>query len=256
MDKAVIAGRDSASGGFWLFIGKTASTVILAVATIFMGRIISVDDYGLYTIALIPAATMLLFQDWGVGPALTKYCAQYRVTHEKSSLRRMILAGLLFEGLTGTVLTIVSFLMANFIGTVVFGKPGSSILITVVSVTILPLSLLTGIEAILIGFERMKLQGLTMILRSVVYCVLSPVLVYLGYGASGAIIGYVTSILATFVVAIILLYFSIFRKLDHNKLDKPSIFQSLKPLLHFGVPLAIGALIGGITAQFYSFIII
>ena len=253
MDKALIAGRDSASGGFWLFIGKMVSTVILAVSTIFMGRIISVDDYGLYAIALIPAATLLLFQDWGVGPALTKYCAQYRAAHEKTDLRRMILAGLIFEGSTGTVLTIVSLLMANFIGTAVFSKPGSSLLIALVSITILPLSLIAGIEAILIGFERMKLQGLTMIVRSTVYAAVAPLLVYVGYGAFGAIVGYVTSILAIFVVEIILLYFTIFRKLDRNKMNKSPLFQSLKPLLHFGIPLAIGSLIGGITAQFYSF---
>ena len=253
MEKLLMAGRDSASGGFWLFLGKMASTVILAVGAILIGRLISVEDYGLYTIALIPSATLLLFQDWGVSPALTKYCAQYRVTTEKSDLRRMILAGLIFGIVTGTVLTILSLLMANFIGNSVFSKPESSFLITLVSITILPLSLLTTIESIFIGFERMKLKGLTMIARSAVYCSLSPLLVYVGYGASGAIVGYVVSILASFAVAIIILYIAIFRKLDFNKMNKSTLFQSLKPLLLFGVPLAIGALIGGITAQFYSF---
>ena len=253
MDKALIAGQDSVSGGFWLFIGKMVSTVILAIATIVMGKLISVDDYGLYAIALIPATTMLLFQDWGVGPALTKYCAQYRVTHEKSDLRRMIMAGLIFEGITGTALTVLSLLMANFIGTAVFSKPESSFLITLVALTILPLSLITGIESILIGFGRMKLNGLTMILRSIVYCALSPLLIYVGYGASGAIVGYIVSIFATFAVEIFLLYFAIFRKLDRSKMNTSPLFQSLKPLLLFGVPLAIGTLIGGITAQFYSF---
>jgi len=253
MDKALIAGQDSARGGFWLFIGKMASTVILAVATIFIGKIISVEDYGLYAISLIPAATLLLFQDWGISPALTKYCAQYRVTNEKSDLRSMILAGLVFGSVTGTALTIISLLISNFIGTTVFSKPESSFLITFVSITILPLSLLTAIESILIGFERMKLKGLTMILRSTVYCALSPILVYIGYGALGAVVGYVVSILASFAVEIILLYFTIFRKLDCNKIKKSTLFQSLKPLLLFGVPLALGGLVGGLTAQFYSF---
>ena len=253
MDKALITGRDSASGGFWLFIGKIVSTVILAVAIIIMGKFIPVEEYGLYAIALIPAATMLLFQDWGVGPAMTKYCAQYRVTNGKSDLRSMIVAGLIFEGVTGTVLTIISLLMANFIATAVFSKPESAFLITLVSASILPASFLTGINSIFIGFERMKLNSLTMICQSTVYCTLSPLLVYLGYGASGAIVGYVVSILTTAAVAMILLYFAIFRKLDRNKMNKITVFQSLKLLLLFGVPLAIGTLLGGITAQFYSF---
>ena len=252
LDKTLIAGRDSASGGFWLFIGKMTSTVLLAVGTIFMGNFISGDDYGLYAIALIPATTMLLFQDWGVGPALTKFCAKYRITHD-IDLRSMILAGLTFESITGIALTLLSFMMANFIGIAVFAKPESVFLISIVSITILPLSLLTGIDAILIGFDRMEFRGLGMILRSAVYAALAPLLVYIGYGASGAIVGYVISILAAFAVEMGLLYFKIFRKLDCNKMNKSSLFESLKPLLHFGVPLAIGGLIGGITAQVYSF---
>jgi stage V sporulation protein B len=77
--------------------------------------------------------------------------------------------------------------------------------------------------------------------------------VYAGYGAVGAVVGYVISIVAAFSVAAILLYFVIFRKLDHRNMDKSTIFQSLKPLLTFGIPLAISSIIGGITAQFYSF---
>jgi O-antigen/teichoic acid export membrane protein len=253
MDKAIIAGQESAKGGFWLFIGKIASTVILAVATILIGKFISVEDYGLYAISLIPASTLLLFQDWGISPALTKYCAKYRVTNEKSDLRSMIKAGLIFGSITGTALTILSLLISNFIGTAVFSKPGSSFFIAFVSITILPISLSTAIDSILIGFDRMNLTSLTIILRSTVYFALSPILVYIGYGALGAVVGYVVSIFSSFVVEIILLYFAIFRKLDSNKIKKSPLFQSLKPLLLFGFPLAIGGIVAGLTAQFYSF---
>lgn len=248
-----MAGRSSASGGFWLFIGKMSSTVILAIATIAIGRLISVDDYGLYSVSLIPAATLLLFQDWGVSPALTKYCSQYRATNKITELRRMILAGLTFGVVTGTALTIVSLLISNFIATSVFSKPDSAFLMTLVSLTILPLSVTTGIDSIFIGFDRMRLKGLTMIVQSALYCGLAPLLVYVGYGAEGAVIGYVTSIVSTFILATILLYFVIYRKLDNDKKNESTLLESLKPLLLFGIPLAISSLIGGITAQFYSF---
>ena len=51
---------------------------MLAIGSIIVGIYIDQGQYGLYTIALVPAATFLLFQDWGVGSALTKYCANYR----------------------------------------------------------------------------------------------------------------------------------------------------------------------------------
>jgi hypothetical protein len=68
MDKALKMGRASATGSFQLFIGKIISTVILTVGTIILGIFILEGDYGLYAIALIPATTMLLFQDWASAP--------------------------------------------------------------------------------------------------------------------------------------------------------------------------------------------
>ena len=55
MDKALEMGQASAKGSLWLFIGKMLSTVILAIGVIVLGWFISESDYGLYTIALIPA---------------------------------------------------------------------------------------------------------------------------------------------------------------------------------------------------------
>ena len=82
MDKATEMGKTSAVGSLQLFLGKSLSTVILAVGAIVIGIFISEGDYGLYAVALIPAATFLLFQDWGVSTALTRYCAKYRSTNE------------------------------------------------------------------------------------------------------------------------------------------------------------------------------
>ena len=73
MDKASKMDRASATGSFQLFIGKIVSTVILAVGTIILGIFILEGDYGLYAIALIPAITMLLFQDWGIDAAIATY---------------------------------------------------------------------------------------------------------------------------------------------------------------------------------------
>src|SRR3990170_6208897 len=98
MDKALTIGQTSAIGSVQLFIGRILSTVIAAVGTIILGYLfIHEGDYGLYTIALIPHATMLLFLDWGVGPAMIKYCAQCRAANKEGDARKIIAAGLTFE---------------------------------------------------------------------------------------------------------------------------------------------------------------
>ena len=253
MDKAEEMAKTSAVGSVHLFIGKSISTVILAVEVIILGLFISVPDYGLYTVALIPASTFLLFQDWGVGTALTRYCAKFRATNEESEQRKIIVAGLTFEIANGLVLTVISIFLASFIAVTVFGKPESAFLIGISSVTILMTAIGTAPNGIFIGFEQMKLVSYTAVISAIFY-VFAPILVYFGYGALGAMIGFTMSSVAGAIVPLIFLYFFIFRKLPKSKTKKWSILKTLKPLLNFGFPLGFGNLISGIGGSLFSFI--
>jgi O-antigen/teichoic acid export membrane protein len=253
MDEAVRMGKASASGSFQLFIGKTVSTLIIAVGTIILGLLILEADYGLYTIALIPAATIALFSDWGVSSAMTKYCAQYRAANKRSELRQIIVSGLTFEIATGVVLTILSFLVANFIALAIFHKPEATFLITIAAPIIILGSLFGASQSIFVGFERMDLVSCIIICQGITQCVLPTLLVYTGYGAYGAVVGYVFSFLVVAVIAIALVYFAIFRKLGSNTTSNLNIRQTLRQLLNYGVPLAISAILGGALSQFYLF---
>jgi O-antigen/teichoic acid export membrane protein len=253
MDKALKMGKASATGSFQLFIGKIISTVILAVGTIILGIFILEGDYGLYAIALIPATTLLLFQDWGIGAAMTKYCAHYRALNKEEELRKVIVAGLTFQVVAGLTLTVLSLLMANFIASTIFGKPESAFLITLASITISSTALLVASQSVFVGFERMGLSSLSMICQAIAQGVLCPLLVYLGYGALGAILGYTISSMAAGIIAVAMLYFIIFRKLAPRNTNKSEISQTLRTMLHYGIPLAIATILAGILTQFYSF---
>ncbi len=252
-DKASAMGHTSAVGSFQLFLGKTLSTIMLAVGTIIVGLFILPTAYGLFAIASIPATTFLLFQDWGIGAALTRFCAQCRAESREGDLRRIVITGLIFEVATGLLLTVISLSMASFVASSVFGKPESAFLIAIISVTILSSAFSGAATSIFVGFERMKLSSYTMISQAVVQSTLSPLLVYLGYGAFGAAIGLTFGSVAGSVTSGVLLYFVIFRRLSSRFAFRNGLLQTLKPMLRYGVPLAISSIITGILAQFYSF---
>jgi stage V sporulation protein B len=247
-------GKTSASGSFHLFIGKFLSTVVLAVGTIIVGILIQDTEYGLYTVALIPTATLILFQDWGVSRAMTKYIAEYRSTNREWDLRKIIKVGLAFGMSTGIFLTVMTLFTANYMASTIFGKPETGFLIALGSITILSTSLLQGAQSIFIGFEKMKFNSQAIIVSAALQGIMSPLLVYLGYGALGCVIGYTFSSLIASIFAIILLYFAIYRKLSHNISTTFDYYPVLKLLLSFGVPLAIATLLTGVLNQFYSVI--
>jgi O-antigen/teichoic acid export membrane protein len=254
MDKAQEMAKTSAVGSVQVFFGTSISTVITAVATILLGWFILPGDYGLYVIALVPATTISLFQDWGVGSAIVRYCAKYRSTKEELEQRKVIVAGLTFEFVTGLVLTLVSILIANFISSAIFNKPESALLITLASFTILSGSISTAISSVFTGFEKMVLNSYANIIRAIVYCVLVPLLVYFGYGAVGAIIGFTLGSVVQAALLMVFVYFFIFRKLSSYKINKSEVFQTTRQLLKYGIPLAMGNIVGGLQSSFYSFI--
>jgi O-antigen/teichoic acid export membrane protein len=255
MNKSLEMGQTSAAGSLRLFVGKILSTFILAFGTILLTILISEGDYGLYAIALVPANTMLLFQDWGVGAAMTKRCASMRATNKEGDLRKIILSGLAFEAITGLLLTLFSLTIANFVASSIFNKPGSAFLITILCFSIFFNSLLAASQSVLVGFERMGYYSILMICQAVAQGVLSPALVFLGYGATGAALGFTVSSMIVGILAVSVLHFSILRKLGSDELGKSNLFKTLKPLIRFGVPFALANLIVGITSQFYWYVL-
>jgi len=254
VNKAIKMGKASATGSFHLFIGQIFSTIMLAISSIIVGLYISQGDYGLFTIALVPIATFILFQDWGVEPALTKYCATFRAEKKEAELKKIIISGLTFKTITGLLLTLISFLTAGFFASSIYNNPESAFLITLASITIFFGSIHGSSLSIFVGFERMELNTVTMIVAAIVHGFLSPLLVYLGYGALGVMIGYTFSSIAAGVTAVLLLYFKIFRKLSKEPIKKKKIFQTLKTLLKYGIPLSISAIIGGVLPQVNQFL--
>lgn len=85
MEKARIVGR----GGTVIFLSHMLSILIASLGAIILISLLSPTEYGLYTIATIPTSLMVLFGDWGINTALTRFIAQYRAEKGMSRLHRL-----------------------------------------------------------------------------------------------------------------------------------------------------------------------
>ena len=253
MDKALEMGKTSATGSFQLFIGQVSSTITMAVGTIILARLMLPEEYGVYAVALIPSMMINLFHDWGIGPAMTKYIAQYRAANKEKDIHDIIAAGLIFKTATGLALTLLSLTLASFIATTIFNRPETTILIAIASIVMFSESLLTAARYCFTGFERMELNSLTMISYSTIKTVASPLLVLLGFGALGAVLGHTFALLASGIIGLAILYLLLFRKLKKPNPCRTDKIQTLKTMLRFGVPLSISTILNGFLMQFYAF---
>ncbi len=249
-------GKSSATGSFQLLIGVAASTVIMAVGTIILTRVMpSNADYGLYGAAMIPSSIINFFRDWGVNSAMTKQIASLRAAKKEGEIHDVIVSGVVFELVSGAALSLLCFLLSSFLASVL-QAPEAAPFIAIMSLSILAGAILAAASAIFVGYERMKLNSLTTILQAVVKTVVGPILVILGYGVFGAIVGIVASYVAGAAIGIILVYLALLRHLRKQKVSKFEFSKVLKPMLQYGMPLTVSNIVIGVLPYLFNFLMV
>jgi stage V sporulation protein B len=255
VSKAAEMAKVSAKGGFHLFWGLAASTIILAVGVVLVARLLSPSEYGLYTIALTAPTLIMIFRDWGVNTAMIKYVAQYNSENKPSNVKSILIAGLIFELALGLSLSLISFLLSGFLATNIFQRPDMKPLIEIASFTILAGALLTAAQSAFIGVERVELNSITMIGQSTLKIVLVFILIIVGLGPFGAILGNTIAFLIIGLASVLMIYVALYKKLHKLNDEKLEIAKNIKTMFKYGLPLSISAIIGGFLAQFYNFLI-
>lgn len=254
MSKAAEMGKVSAKGSFHLLWGLVLSTVISAVATIFVARLLGSDLYGLYGIVLITPNLIAVFRDWGINSAMVRYTAQYRSEDRASEVRNILLSGIIFEIALGMALSAISFGLSGFLASNVFHRPEITSLMQIASISILAGGLISAATAAFTGIEKMELNSLMLIAQSIIKTAIMIALVIIGLGTSGAIIGYTIGMAIAGLIGIALVW------TQYRKLPKPTNFKLeftayTKTMLTYGIPLSLSVIIISFLSQYYIFLL-
>jgi O-antigen/teichoic acid export membrane protein len=255
MDKALEMGKSSATGSFHLLIGLAGSTIIMAIGTLILAALLPVEGVGLYGMALIPASIINFFRDWGINSALTQQIASLRVAGKQAEIHDVIVSGIVFEVISGAVLSVVCFAIAWPLAWILSPEnvANLSVYISILSLSIFAGAIIAAAGGIFVGFERMKLNSLTQILQAIVKTALGPLLVVAGFGVLGAVYATLSAYLAGAIIAGIIVYFSLFRRLRKCKVGKCDVKKTLRPMLKFGVPLTVANIVAGVLPQVFAF---
>jgi len=139
----------------------------------------------------------------GRKPRHNKVLGPIQIRKRTEELKRVLICGLILESALGTILTVTSISLAEFLAATVFNRPNTSLssLIEIMSITILAQALILTSKSAFIDFERTEYYSVTMILQSSVKT-LARTLVLLGYGALGVVLGRTVSLYTAAALAI------------------------------------------------------
>lgn len=254
MSKAADMAKTSVKGGFHVMWGLFASTIISAVGAIILALALGENNYGLYAIVLTAPNLIGLFQDLGVGMAVTRYAAQFNVENRAAQIRGVFLSALIFKTVLGITLSLLCLVLSPYLAVTLFHRPLLTPLIQVVSFIILAQALVSTATSAFTGVEKMHLNSVMVVCQSILKTVLAPALVLLGLSLYGAVIGTTVAYLVTVLIGVFLVW-TIYKNLPSSALNKQEMITTLKSLLKFGLPLSFSNIIGGFLVQFYAFIL-
>lgn len=248
--------KASTKSSFYLFLGQTSSTIIMAIASILIARLLGPENYGLYTVALIVPSLLIPISDLGISQALTKFSAQLRSEGKERKVASLIKTGIIFKLLLSIILSVALFLLSEGIASYVLKRPHIALFIRLGSLYLLGQAVLQTVKSTYVGLDETEKCGLLMNVQAVTKTLASPVLILLGLGVVGAILGAGLGLLLASGIGISLLLLRTTPALHQRSHGENIDFsQGLRLMTAYGMPLYISLLLFTFLSQYRSFIL-
>jgi O-antigen/teichoic acid export membrane protein len=247
-------GKASARGSFFLFLGKTSSTIIMAIASILVARLLGPENYGLYVVAMIIPSILVTLSDFGISSSLIKFCAQFSAERKDKKVVSLIKTGILFNLILALLISLVLLLFSESIATWVLRRPSLDLIIRFTTVYVVGQMFLNIVVSVFIGLDKTEKSGLIMNVQAIIKAVASPLLV-LGMGVLGAVLGAGVGVLLAAVTGITMLVFHLYAVDKKSGEGNVNFTQGLRIMITYGMPLYLSILILGLLTQYKSFLL-
>jgi len=246
--------KASARGTFFLFIGKTSSTIIMAVASILVARLLGPENYGRYTMALIVPSFFVVLSDLGISAALIRFSARFRSEGRYRKVVGLVKAGIIAKLGSSLLLSIVLLLLSQSIATWVLKRPSTGLLVRFTSLYLVGAGVFMTLNSVFIGLDRTENSSLLMNTHAITKAVASPLLIIFGMSAIGAILGAGLGVLLAAGLGVTMLLLRICPSLVSGNLGKNiGFFQALRLMAPYGIPLYLSSLILSLLPQYQRF---
>jgi len=220
-------------GTYHLFVGNLIATVLVSVTSIFVGRVLGPDEFGLYTIALILPTYLYLLLRFGLSSTITRHAAKYL---SEGNERKAISFSYGVSILHAAVGVLAVALLIPFSGTVssfILQRPelSSGILIPVAMFAVVGQIMFNNGSAAFVGLSEFRKSAVLNVIMGVAKFGSTVSLVLLGYSVVGAVAGYTLGFVAAGVVAIAIL-------LRMNTRVKPSqLMEDISTSIKYAPPI-------------------
>ena len=242
--------EDTARGGFFLVSGTAISTVIMAIASILVARLLGPEFYGQYALALVVPQLLFLFTDLGINSGIVKFSAAMRSTGETNRISTIIKHGLIIRASIGIAISIANYTLSGIIASNILQRPELAFYMQIASIAILFQVVFSTVTFSFIGLYKTEYHALTTNIMATAKTIVSIALILVGLSITGAIIGYTVSYVIASLAGAFLLFLLLRKVKTPAKTD--SFKTNAKTLFQYGTPLYISVILAGFLPLFIN----
>lgn len=226
------------------FAGQIIAAIAGGLLTVLLARLLNPETYGLLFLALSILMIAQVFSKLGIAKSAARYISEYQ---EKNPGQ---IANIIERSLAANLVTIVTvsilFLFTHELIAVIVGEPDLTPLLVLGVLFIISESFMIYTRTVAQGFENIKLSATIYAIDRAGRLILAIGLVLLGYGAIGALLGYIVAGLLASVVGFVILYIHHYQSLYKEAEMEPRLFRRI---LEYNIPLTLTSLTGKIDTQ-------
>lgn len=150
-----------AKASFFVFLSLVLSKVLAYFYRIIIARAYGVEIYGLFSLAVIILGWFIAFASLGLYEGLVRYIAIYLAKKQENKVKTVIQVGLKSIVLSGLIMGVLLFLLAETISIRLFNEPGLIIFLKSFSILVPVMVLSYHYLGILRGHEKIKEYSLS-----------------------------------------------------------------------------------------------
>ncbi|TYT60985.1 flippase [Natrialba swarupiae] len=191
------------------FMGRAVSVISGAILIIVLARLLDPDGYGLLFLAISVLGTIQLISKLGIAKSAARYISKYKES-DPDQIPHIIKFSFILN--IGSILIVCILLLIghNFLADLI-GEPDLAPLLVLGVFFVAFATLATYVRLIFQGFEAIKPAGALQAIDRGLRAVLAIGFVILGYGAVGALVGYIVAHTAAAALGLGFLYFRFYR---------------------------------------------
>lgn len=228
--------KKAVRGAGLMTIMLVLSSGLSYLVRIVLARNLSTTEFGLFYAVFTFIMFFLVFRDFGLGTALTKFIAEYNIQKDYNKIKTLMVSSFIFQLISSSLLILFLWVASSYLSTHYFKTPLASSILKLLSLYVVFSLLLKFVRDVLVGFQETRWYSLTEPLREGLALIFSLLFFYLGQGIFSPVFGFLIMAFLSFLILLIGVrkYFFIL------KYKLVNFWGTAKQLFSFAVPVIFG----------------